>query len=145
MNDVEKLRKEAAEKLAEAESIEARTKAYPTLQRFEGRWKKVVYFTKDVNAQVNRFDIRHNCGCCPDSPLEIWPYLETPHGPIYSDPPRFMVGERSRYGGDRPYLKWEAEMQKVGLPEGIIGAVSMHFKQCAEDARESIEAEYGDE
>lgn len=141
--DIEALRKDAAEKLAQADRIEAMFKAYPTLKKKVGRWDKVAYYTKDVNAQVTRFDLRHNCGCCRDSPLEIWPYLETPHGRVYSDPPDFWVGERAEYG-DRPNSGWEENMRAAGIAEVVIGAVSMHFKQCAEEARRAIEEEYGD-
>lgn len=130
---IEKLRKEAAEKLAKANEIEALLKEYPDLREKVGRWNKVAYCSKAVNPKVNRFDIRHNCGCCNDSPLEIWPYLESPLGNIYSDPPKFVVGERHWMGGDKPYGGWKREMQEAGIPEGIIGAVSMHFKKDRDD------------
>lgn len=144
MNEVDKLRQEAAEKLSTANSIEARTKEFPNLRRHVGRWEKVVYCTKDVNANVTRFDMRHNCGCCSDSPLEVWPYFETPNGPIYSDPPMFFVGERGPYGGDVPEPGWDDKMRAAGIPEIIIGAVGVHFERCAKEAREAVEEVYGD-
>ncbi len=142
--DIERLRKEAAEGLAQAGKLETMLKEYPSLRKFTGRWNKVAYYTREVNSKVSRFDLRHNCGCCSDSPLEIWPYLETPIGNIFSDPPKFVVGEKSYLGGDRPHAGWDATMRAAGIPEEIIGAVSMHFKRCAEEAREAIESEYGD-
>jgi hypothetical protein len=143
--DIERLRKEAAERIAEADKLEAMLKQYPNLRKRVGRWEKVAYYTSDVNTKVDRFDIRHNCGCCNDSPLEIWPYLETPIGKVYSDPPDFRVGQRDPcYGGDVPYEGWDTKMREAGLPEMIIGAVSMHFKRCADEAREGVEEVYGD-
>jgi hypothetical protein len=131
------LRKEAAEKIAEADKLAALLEMYPNLRQRTGRWKKVVYSSGDVNKVVDRFDIRHNCGCCNDSPLEVWPYLETPHGNVYSDPPEFRVGQKEPfYGGDVPRKGWEQEMRSAEIPDAIIGAVSMHFKRSATEAKE---------
>jgi hypothetical protein len=143
---IEKLRKEAAEKLAEADKLEAMFRAYPNLLKKVGRWDKVAYYSKDVNSLVTRFDIRHNCGCCNDSPLEVWPYLETPFGNIYSDPAEFRVGEKEPfYGGDVPHKGWDTTMRAAGIPEGIIGAVGMHFRQDAEKAKRLAADIYGGE
>lgn len=140
------LRKEAADKIAEADQLDAMLKEYPNLRKHTGRWNKVAFMTKDVNSKVERFDIRHNCGCCKDSPLEIWPYLETPFGKVYSDPAMFRVGEREPfYGGDRPTRGWDKTMRDAGIPEPIIGAVGMHFKQEAEEAKGLAERLYDSE
>jgi hypothetical protein len=143
--DIETFRKEAAQKLAEADRLEAMLKEFPNVRKRTGRWNKVAYYAKDVNPLVNRFDMRHNCGCCSDSPLEIWPYLETPYGNIYSDPPEFRVGEKAYYGGDVPHKGWDKTMRDAGLPESIIGAVSMHFRGSAERAKQLAEDIYDGE
>ena len=143
-NDIARLRKEAAERVAEADKLESMLKEYPDLRKSTGRWNKVAYYTSAVNSKVNRFDIRHNCGCCSDSPLEIWPYLESPIGNIYSEPAKFIVGEKSYYGGDKPYDGWDTKMRDAGIPEAIIGSVRIHFERCAKEAREAVEEEYGD-
>ena len=143
---IEKLRKEAAGKLAEADKIEAVLKEYPDIRRHVGRWEKVAYYSKSVNSKVERFDMRHNCGCCNDSPLEVWPYLETPVGKIYSDPPMFRVGEKDLWsGGDRPDPGWRDPLKAAGIPEDIIGAISMHFKQCRDEARERADDLYDED
>lgn len=144
LTDVERLRKEALANSAEATRIERLAEKYPNLRRFEGRWKKVVYCSKDVNTKVTGFDMRHNCGCCSDSPLEVWPYLETPYGPVYSDPPQFFVGERGFYGGDIPDAGWEAKLRNDGIAEPIIESVAAHFAKCAEEAKAAVAEEYGD-
>lgn len=144
-DDIAGLRKEIDGKRAEADRLSRLAEAYPGLRKHVGRWNKVAYCSSDANPKVTRFDLRHNCGCCNDSPLEIWPYIETPHGNVYSDPPMFRVGEREpTYGGDIPRAGWDDEMKKAGIPESIIGAVSMHFKRCAKEARETAEAIYGE-
>ncbi len=132
VEDIQKTAEEITAKVAEHNRLTQLAEVYPDLQRYEGRWKKVVYYSKTVNSTVERFDLRHNCGCCPDSPLEIWPYLETPHGKVYSDPPSFSVGERHWMGGDTPYPGWEDKMKAAGIPEIIIGAVGVHFEQDRE-------------
>jgi len=131
--DAIKLEAEAKTKLDEAAKLKELALRYPDLKKRVGRWNKVAYYTRDVNTQVTRFDIRHNCGCCNDSPLEIWPYVESSAGNVYSDPPSFQVGERHWMGGDRPYDGWQKSMRDAGIPESIVGAVSMHFKQSRED------------
>jgi len=139
--DLDQLRKESEGKAAEAARLQALHAEFPDLQKRVGRWKKVAYFSKTANPLVKRFDIRHNCGCCNDSPLEIWPYVESPHGNVYSDPPMFQVGERHWISGDTPYPGWKGKMKEAGIPEDIIGAVGMHFKQCAEARREIAAAD----
>ena len=126
------LLQEAADKMAEAERLKALMKEFPDLQKYVGRWNKVAYYSKTVNEKVQRFDLRHNCGCCNDSPLEVWPYLETPHGKVYSDPPQFVVGERHWISGDVPHSGWKKLLQEAHLPEAIIGAISAHFREDAE-------------
>lgn len=141
--DVSKLEAEAKAKLDEAAKLKELVSKYPGLKKRVGRWNKVAYYTRDVNESVTRFDMRHNCGCCNDSPLEIWPYLETPIGNVYSDPPCFQVGERHWMGGDRPYDGWQKSMRAAGIPESIIDAVSTHFIKDRED-RIASAAEDGD-
>jgi len=143
LDDIQKLRQESGSKLAEADRLVRLIEAFPDLKKHVGRWNKVAYYSKSVNSKVTRFDLRHNCGCCSDSPLEVWPYQETEHGNIYSDPPCFQVGERSYLGGDTPYSAWEDKLKTAGIPESIIGAIEMHFERCRKEALESVEEAYG--
>jgi hypothetical protein len=143
--DIERLRKEAAEKIAEADQLEHLLAQYPNIRKHTGRWNKVAYYTKDVNTLVNRFDMRHNCGCCNDSPLEVWPYLETPLGKVYSDPSMFRVGEKEPfYHGDRPLKGWDKQMRDAGIPEPIVGAIGMHFRREAQEAKELAASIYNE-
>ena len=131
--EIATLRKEAAEKLAAADKLEALLKLYPNIRKRTGRWNKVAFYSKDVNATATRFDIRYNCGCCNDSPLEVWPYAETLQGNVYTDPPDFRVGRKEPWGGgDLPEKGWDKQMRDAGISESIISAVSMRFKGSAE-------------
>ena len=144
---VAKLRKEISDKLDEIGRLEKLLVAYPSVQRHVGRWDKVAYFTKDVNTKVERFDLRHNCGCCNDSPLELWPYVETEYGKIYSDPSCFRIGEKHWVSGDKPRRDWKEELRKAEIPESVIGVVQVHFERCRQDRIEaaSSEDEVGEE
>jgi len=130
VNDhLKSLQKEASEKSAEVDRLTLLKGIYPDLQRHVNRWGAVRFYSKAVNTQVQRFDMKHNCGCCSDSPLEVWPYLQTEHGNVYSDPPVFTVGEQHWIAGDTPYEGWQAKMEAAGIPEPIIGAIQVHFDE----------------
>lgn len=135
-DEIQKAEKEITTKQAEIERMKKLVEAYPDVRKHVGRWEKVAYCSKSVNSKVVLYDLRHNCGCCNDSPLEVWPYLETPFGKVYSDPPMFFVGKRDPMTyGDRPNAGWRAALQAAGLPEGLVSAVGSHFKRCRDEAR----------
>lgn len=142
-DDIAKLQKDAAAAVVEAERLAKMAADIPDLKKHTGRWNKVAYYSPSFNDKVTNYDMRHNCGCCNDSPLEIWPYAETPHGKIYSDPPKFTVGERHWISGDRPYDGWEKSMRDAHLPEKIIEQVAFHFESDKEN-RIALASEDGD-
>lgn len=129
--EVTKLSKEAEGLLREQIRLKKLIELYPDLQKYTGRWNKVAYYSKTVNGLVNEMDRRFNCGCCLDSPLEIWPYIESEHGRVYSDPPSFTVGERTDYGAISN-SRWESQMRKAGISEVILTGVQGYFDSCQE-------------
>lgn len=144
-----KERDEAAKKLAtidaEIARVQALTQLYPDLKRHVGRWNKVAYCSPSVNGLVTDFEHRFNCGCCGDSPMELWPYLETPHGRIYSSPTGIFVGEKDPFfGGAVSRSGWREDLQRHGLPEALIEKVAVLFKDERKKAEEALEARYAD-
>jgi hypothetical protein len=127
--EVTKLRKEASDKLAEADRIAKLQEIFPDLKVHVSRWKTVRFCSPTVNSRATSFEIKHNCGCCNDSPLEVRPYLETKHGRVYSDPPCLRVGEKHWIVGDKPYKGWQNKLREVGIPEEIVAAVQEHFNE----------------
>lgn len=126
---IKKLQEESEAKAKEAERLHILQAEFPDLQRRVGRWNKEAFYSKTVNTRVTGYDARHNCGCCNDSPLEVWPYLETPHGKVYSDPPMFVIGERNPYGsGDLARPGWEDQLRKVRIPEALIEKMACLMK-----------------
>jgi hypothetical protein len=132
--------------LSEADQLERLMKDFPDLKKKVGRWNKVVFYSRSANTRATGYDSRHNCGCCADSPLEIWPYAETEHGRVYTDPPEFRVGERDpMFSGDRPYDGWDKKMRDAEIPEAIVSAVAAHFRRHAEEARAYVNETYPEE
>ena len=117
---------EVAKKVAEMERLICLSSAYPDLQKHVDQWEKVVYYSPSVNSKVDQVEFRYNC--CSDSPLEVWPYLETKGGKIYSSPPCFRVGEKHGLGGDKPYPKWADILEKTGISEVVVRAIFDHFR-----------------
>lgn len=113
------------------------TEIFPDLETYVGRWNKKVYCSKLANSRVTSYESRYNCGCCDDSPLEIWPYIETEHGRVYSSPARFFVGKRNpSYGyeddeDDEPYVypypDWRQRLAKHGISEEVIHQLNQVF------------------
>lgn len=131
--EIQKIRDEANTKLAEADRLTKLLGTYPDLRQQVNRWGRVKYCSKSVNEKAVRFDMGYGCSCCRDSPLQISPYIETPLGNIYSDPPTFTVGEKDWTSGDNPYPNWEQPMRDAGIPESIIELVQFHFQKCEEN------------
>jgi hypothetical protein len=131
--EVNRLKDEAMKKAREAECILELQKRFPDLKQHRNRWNTVRFYSASVNADVEKASIGHNCGCCPDSPLEVWPYIETEFGKVHSDPPVFTVGEGSWGGGDVAYDDWESKMKEAGIHEGVIQMVRNHFQEYGYD------------
>lgn len=126
--DIQKALAESEAKALEAKKLAELHVLYPDLKKHTERWGKVAYYSKSVNGSITDYDARHNCGCCHDSPLEIWPYVITTQGKVYSDPPCFTVGERCDEG-DNPYPGWDDSMRSAGVPQSIIDRVSCWFRE----------------
>lgn len=144
-----KKREEAAKALAvldaEVLRVEKLQALYPDLKRHVGRWEKVVCCSAAVNGLVDQYETRYNCGCCGDSPMELWPYVETPHGRVYSNPTGIFIGERDPYfGGATSRSGWREQLQGYGLPETLVEKVALLFKDEREKALEAVEARYAD-
>src|SRR3990172_4201725 len=134
ISESEKLKQEAyrLQKLAET---------YPDIKKYVGRWNKIVYCNKTVNNKVNKFDRRYNCGCCGDSPLEIWPYIETEFGKVYSDPPEFRVGNKSYSIDAEASPGWDGKMREAGISESVISQVQSYFYEIIKKRITELEEE----
>jgi hypothetical protein len=118
---------------AEFARIERLSAKYPQLAQHTGRWDKRMLCAPEVNGLVDKFEWRHNCGCCADSPLEVWPYLEDGGARVYSKPASFVVGER--FGeGDRSHFGWDKALRKVGIRQELIAEIARFLEGRRERA-----------
>lgn len=112
---------------------------FPDIHIHTNRWKQERLSSTKAIITAEEVEIRHNCGCCPDSPIELWPYCTYEGLRIYSDPCGITIGEANPFGGETPYADWQEKLRKLGFHEGIIEKVQAWF-----DANESEDSE-GDE
>lgn len=137
--DIDELKAAATE----AERLEKLKQAYPNVKTYVGRWDKKVYCTADVNFLVDQHEKRFNCGCCGDSPLELWTYLETENGRVYSDPPKFVIGEKDYVLDFRLDEGWEDDLLQSGLNPSFVSRTKIDlqglngrvFEKCTEMAK----------
>ena len=142
--EIKKLHKESAEKIVEAERLTRLLATYPDLLIHHRRGGYKHYYSKAVNNLVNKVSFDHSCSCgsCHDSPLDVWLYLETPDGPVYSNPVKFYVGREGPYGGDIPKKGWQDALLEAGIPEAVLDVVRDHFRKSAEKVRDMMSLIY---
>jgi len=99
---------------------------YPDLERCKGRWDKIVLCSASVNNKVTNYETRYNCGCCSDSPLEVWFFIELEGSKkkIYSNPPCFFVAKKNGWGSDKPFSGWKDDLRKSNIPESMIKKIA---------------------
>ena len=96
------------------------------------RWGKECCCSRKVNSNVTDFEYRFNCGCCSDSPLEVFPYVMRGDVKIYSSPSCFKVGERNACGtGVVPYDNWNERLRKENISESVIEKIKQHLERHA--------------
>lgn len=138
--EINDLKKQSQTSVQKAEHLTNLLKIYPDLQKYVGRWGKEAFCSVSVNSKVDDYDLRHNCGCCRDSPLEVWPFLNTEHGKIYSYPAMYMIGENS-FNGDIPYPNWEDRLKNNNISEVVIKKLEQYFDVQKLDDEEDVSTE----
>lgn len=126
--------KELQDKIAayqrEISTIESVGEEISDLEISRDRWDHEYYTSKSANSKVTGAWFNHNCGCCADSPLQMWPYLETGDRRIHSSPKYFTIGEKCpNCCDDKPYDGWEEELRQAGIPESVIEIGRQYFKE----------------
>lgn len=121
-----KLKKEIENKQKEVDNIGKLIELFPDLEAYTDRWKNKYFIAKSANSKVTRYYTKHNCGCCSDSPLEFWAYLETEYGKVYSNPSGVFIGQKSDYK-DNIYSDWKEKLLGLNIPQNIIDAMELSF------------------
>lgn len=81
----------------ELKQIRLLLEIFPDLEIKTDRWKNRRFSASTANSKVEDFYTAHSCGCCSDSPLFAYPYLEINGARVHSEPERFYIGERCSY------------------------------------------------
>jgi hypothetical protein len=114
----------AQAKLARFEQLRQR---FPDLDVAVDRWRHERYTSALVNPIADQVELKHNCGCCADSPLEARPYIEVDGARVYARPDCYQVGEKVSYTRDRPYPDWQAGLVKQGISAAAIARVASYL------------------
>jgi hypothetical protein len=124
------LKKKLEKKKARIEEKLALIDEIPDLTEYTDRWGQKYLSSPSVNSKVDSVWFNHNCGCCADSPLQVWPYLEHNGQKIHSSPACIVVGWRYAGGdGDEPAEDWQDRLKKEGLPDIIVQKVAKYFEE----------------
>jgi len=101
---------------------------FPDLQRISDRWNHIRYSSALVNSQAKHAKIRHSCGCCPDTPLLVYPYITIDGVEINSEPTGIIIGKENQWGeGERPNTNWKEKLQKHNISSTVIDIVQQYF------------------
>ena len=114
---------------------------FPDVTFQKDRWNREYLCSKQANSRVTEFYSGHSCGCCPDSPLLIYPYLTVGNQNVYSDPFRICIGEAGYYG-ESIDSNWKDLMLSNNISQEVIDKVS---EQVDIWNREWIESEECDD
>jgi hypothetical protein len=104
-------------------------KNFPDTHYHTSRWGTRRLTSKLANAKCTDIDIGHNCGCCNDSPIEVWPYFKVGELKLYAAGIPFSPGESWDHVAERPYEGWEEQFIKNQIPEGVINKVQVFFDE----------------
>lgn len=108
--------------------IEKLVEKYWDIAEYTDRWESKRFSTRMVNTEVDCVMMKHNCGCCDDSPLEAWPYKLVEGTEVYSNPAFFFIGEKNNDGtGDKPYDNWQEKLRKENITEYVIGKIQEYL------------------
>lgn len=70
---------------------------------------KSYWCSAQANPEVDRFEVHGSSRSAEASPLEVWTYISTLEGRLYSDPPCHRIGEAVIGGfGELPDFGWES-------------------------------------
>jgi hypothetical protein len=84
----------------------------------QDRWKNERVFSKIASPLCDKYDWRHSCGCCADSSVQVWPYLETEFGKVFAAEAPLYVMDRDEYGMGT-YLRNGFDVSKTNLSDGM--------------------------
>jgi hypothetical protein len=113
--------------------LEMLQKEVPDLEINTNRWRTERYSSQSVNSIVDNVEIGYNCGCCSDSPVEAWPFVDRAGERIFSKPASFQVGEKGYDYVDRPHDGWRKQLTAAGIADVVIEKIATYFRVQREE------------
>ena len=89
----------------------------PDLEITYDRWKNKRYSSLAVNAKATEYYTGYSCGCCNDSPLFLYPFVEINGTRVHTKPVRFYIGDKSDYIEDG--VQYDTDCLKVLETHGL--------------------------
>ena len=104
-------------------------KKYPSLRLYKDEDGLLFFCSKEVNSFAFSIDTKFRIDKDGDSILEIYPYVQMPEMPVYTNPPVYSVGVVNRNGfGVIPFKNWQAVLKEGGLSRRTIDKVEDYLK-----------------
>lgn len=85
-----------------------------------------VYYSSCVNNMTNKYFICFPCGNGENSICELYVYVNTPNGVVYTNPPKFIIGEKV-CNRVIPYKCWQSKLLEAGISKQIISSLQEYF------------------
>ncbi len=89
------------------------------------------FSSKLANPRVDNY-IQYSCSCCPDSEIEIRPYLDTEYGRVHSDPPSIIIGEIISLDEEEKNIfseDWDHKLSSLGMSSSFICKVKEEIRE----------------
>lgn len=128
--------KEAEKLNREIAAIQKIQEQFNDLEIHTDRWGTKRYCSAQVNEIADKFMSKFNCGCCGDSPFEVWPYKEIEGIKIYSNPPYYWIGEKDSWDEDRDVIakpEWFKGLRTNNISEELIKKIASHLEYKGAD------------
>lgn len=118
----------------ELKQIQFLLEIFPDLEVKIDQWKNKYFSATTANLKVEDFYTAHSCGCCSDSPLFAYPYLEINGVRVHSEPERFYIGEQCDYvaSGERYDDGCIEKLQEHQIAKGVVDRISVLVSQKPE-------------
>lgn len=113
---INKIRADIVKSESEIEKLNRIVARFPDAFVSQDRWKNERVFSKIASPLCDKYDWKHSCGCCPDSPVQVWPYLETEFGKVFAAEAPFYVMNRDEHGMGI-YLRNDFDVSKTNLSD----------------------------
>jgi hypothetical protein len=126
---IQKIKNSIAKQETELANLAVAEIEFPDLKIHINRWNTQRCTSTKAITLADKCEIAHNCGCCNDSPTELWPYTEFNGLKIFAEGIPFHIGERCYCYGEKEYDGWQEKLRAKGLREEIITQAEEWFKK----------------